>query len=372
MNARVVVVGGGYAGCMAANRLAGRDDVDVTLINDADVFVERIRLHQLAAGTGTAALGFERVLNPAVDLQIGAVTRLDSVGRQVILADGRRIGYDYAIYALGSGQRVDVPATDDAEVFQIAVADDAARLAARLDVGAPTVAVIGGGLTGVEVAAEIAEGHPDRDVTLICAGPLVPSAGDRGRRSVARHLRALRVSVLDHTRVTEVCSGKISFDDGQVHPADIIVWATGFAFPSPAAASGLEVGDDGRLLVDETLVSSDGRIIGAGDAVAVRSVPLRMSCQAAMPLGAQAAATVSALIDGRVPSPVDQGFAAQCISIGRRRATVVRTDRSDVAVGLYAGGRIAAPAKELVCRMTIRWLAGEARKPGSYSWPGRG
>ena len=50
-NTDVVVIGGGYAGVMAANRLTQRDDVTVTLINPRPTFVERIRLHQLVGGS---------------------------------------------------------------------------------------------------------------------------------------------------------------------------------------------------------------------------------------------------------------------------------------------------------------------------------
>ena len=52
----VVVIGGGYAGTLAANHLRSRADVEVTLVNPRPVFVERIRLHQLVAGSGTAAV----------------------------------------------------------------------------------------------------------------------------------------------------------------------------------------------------------------------------------------------------------------------------------------------------------------------------
>lgn len=50
----VVVIGGGYAGVLAANRLTGRDDVAVTLVNPRPTFVERLRLHQLVAGSDDA------------------------------------------------------------------------------------------------------------------------------------------------------------------------------------------------------------------------------------------------------------------------------------------------------------------------------
>ncbi|HWT49204.1 MAG TPA: FAD-dependent oxidoreductase, partial [Mycobacterium sp.] len=54
----VVVVGGGYAGTLAANHLRQRTDIDITLVNARPVFVERIRLHQLVADTGTATADY--------------------------------------------------------------------------------------------------------------------------------------------------------------------------------------------------------------------------------------------------------------------------------------------------------------------------
>jgi NADH dehydrogenase FAD-containing subunit len=55
-NTEVVVIGGGYAGVMAANRLTQRDHVTVTLINPRPSFVERLRLHQLVGGSQEAVV----------------------------------------------------------------------------------------------------------------------------------------------------------------------------------------------------------------------------------------------------------------------------------------------------------------------------
>ncbi len=57
---RVIVIGGGYAGVLAANRLQGTPGVAVTLVNPRPEFVERIRLHQLAAGNHTATAAYQR------------------------------------------------------------------------------------------------------------------------------------------------------------------------------------------------------------------------------------------------------------------------------------------------------------------------
>ena len=52
----IVVIGGGYAGALAANRLRKNPDVDITVVNPRSAFVERIRLHQLVVGSGSATL----------------------------------------------------------------------------------------------------------------------------------------------------------------------------------------------------------------------------------------------------------------------------------------------------------------------------
>jgi NADH dehydrogenase len=93
-----------------------------------------------------------------------------------------------------------------------------------------------------------------------------------------------------------------------------------------------------------------------------------MSCQAALPLGAQAANTVLSRIAGTPPAVVDQGFTGQCISIGRKYATVQLARRDDTPVNLFVGGRVAASIKEAVCKGTVWGLRKEAAKPGWYRW----
>ncbi|MET0704464.1 MAG: FAD-dependent oxidoreductase, partial [Mycobacterium sp.] len=56
---RVVVLGGGYAGVLAANHLRTRDDVEITLVNARPSFVERIRLHQLVTGSDDAVVDYQ-------------------------------------------------------------------------------------------------------------------------------------------------------------------------------------------------------------------------------------------------------------------------------------------------------------------------
>ncbi|MEW2631909.1 FAD-dependent oxidoreductase [Streptomyces sp. NPDC048389] len=368
-NTDVVVIGGGYSGVMAANRLTQRDDVTVTLINPRPTFVHRIRLHQLVGGSDGAVVDYREVLAEGVRLVVDTVTRIDAAGRRVTLASGDTVGYDYLVYAVGSGSAD--PRVPGAAEFAhpIATLEDAQRLRAALDAApaSAAVTVVGAGPTGIETAAELAEAG--RAVNLVCGGVLGPYLHPRGRRSVAGRLAELGVTVVDGpgTSVTAVTRDAVRLDGGRELPSPVTVWTAGFGVPDLAVRSGLSTDALGRLLTDETLTSvDDERIIAAGDSAAPSDLPPRMSCQAAMPLGARAADTVISRITGGRPATLNQLFAGQCISLGREAGIFQFAKRSDVAVGFKVDGRLGAKLKELVCRSVLKHLADEAHKPGGY------
>jgi NADH:ubiquinone reductase (H+-translocating) len=369
----VVVVGGGYAGTLAANRLRRRTDVDITLVNPRPVFVERIRLHQLVADTSAAIAGYETLLGEGIGLVVDAVERIETAERRVVLASGAALDYDYLIYAVGSTGAMPTgsSAVPGLAEFAHSLADleSARRLRyalADLPLASP-VTVVGGGLTGIETASELAE--RGRPVTLVCGGILGPSLSARGRRSVAKQLRGLGVNVLESAVASQVRWDAVVLGDGAVLPSAATVWTAGFAVPDLAARSGLSTDALGRLLTDETLTSiDDQRIVAAGDAAAPSGQPLRMSCQAAGPLGIQAANTVLSRIAGEAPAPLDQAFTGQCISLGRAHGTFQMARKDDTPVEAYLGGRFAASVKETVCKATLWAIRREAAKPGSYFW----
>ncbi|WP_328481335.1 FAD-dependent oxidoreductase [Streptomyces sp. NBC_00377] len=369
-NTEVVVIGGGYAGVMAANRLTRRDDVNVTLINPRRTFVERIRLHQLVGGSDDAVVDYATILAGGVRLVVDTVTRIDAAGRRLALASDTTVRYDYLIYAVGSGSAdQQVPGAAE-HAYPVASLEEAERLRQAVATAPATAAVtvVGAGPAGIETAAELAEAG--RTVTLVCGGVLGPYLHPRGRRTVARRLAKLGVTVLDgpDTKVTEVTRDAVRLADGRALPGELTVWTAGFGVPDLAARSGLSTDALGRLLTDETLTSVDDvHIVAAGDSAAPSDLPYRLGCQSAVQLGPQATETVLSRIAGERPAPVEVGFAGQCLSLGRRAGVFQFSRRNDVAIPLYLGGRPGAKLKELVCRSTVRQLAYEARKPGARS-----
>ncbi|MEB3050746.1 FAD-dependent oxidoreductase [Mycolicibacter sp. MYC123] len=366
----VLIVGGGYAGTMAANRLRRHPGVDVTLLNPRPAFVERIRLHQHVTGSYRADIAYDDLLGDGVRLVVDSADRIDAADRRVQLASGTTLDYDYLIYAVGSTGAI-TPAIPGAAEFSYSISEleQAQRLLTRLGELRPDapVTVVGGGLTGIEAASELA-GH-GRAVTLVCGGILGPSLHAAGRRSVAKALRKLGVTVRENVGAAAVRADEVVLFDGTVLPSAVTVWTAGFGVPDLAARSGLATDELGRMLTDETLTSVDNPwIVAAGDSAAPSGQPLRMSCQAALPLGAQAADTVLARIAGTSPVAVDQAFAAQCISVGRQAGTVQLSRRDDTPTRAFVGGRLGAVVKESICKYTVKWIRGEAAKPGSYRW----
>jgi NADH dehydrogenase FAD-containing subunit len=362
-----VVIGGGYAGVMAANRLTKRADVAVTLINPRATFVERIRLHQLVGGSDDAVVDYDHVLADGVRLVVDAADRIDAVGRTVTLVSGTTVSYDYLVYAVGSG-------TDQRQVAGLEFAyplnslEEAERLR-PIVADAESVTVVGAGPAGIETAAELAEAG--RLVTLVCGGELGPYLHASGRRTVAARLDKLGVNVVDGpgTTVAAVTRDAVQLADGRELPSDLTIWTAGFGVPDLATRSGLSTDALGRLLTDETLTSmDDDRIVAAGDSAAPSGLPFRMGCQSAVQLGPQAAETVLSRIAGQKPADVGVGFAGQCISLGRDSGIFQFAHRNDVAISLHLRGRSGAKVKELICKGTVWQLRTEGRHPRVMKW----
>lgn len=363
MKHRIVVLGAGYTGATAAGRIAGRlhqGDAAVTLVNAESDFVERVRMHQLAVGQDLKSRPFsEMFAGTGVELRLATVTGID-VDRKtvsVVDADGAaELEYDTLVYALGSGWNSQgVPGTAE-HAQEIAGRPGALRLRERLDrldPGQPVV-VVGGGLTGLEAATEIAEARPDLDVALAARGVLGDWLSPKGRRHLRKVLDKLDVTVHEHTAVTGVEADSVATADGRTIPAAVTVWTTGFAVHPLTAATALEVTGTGQIVVDGTMRSvSHPDVYAVGDVAMVTGPgdkPLRMSCASGVPTAWQAADAIAArLTGGKLPS-VSPRYFNQCISLGRREGLIQYVTADDRAVRVALTGRLAAGYKELVCK----------------------
>jgi NADH:ubiquinone reductase (H+-translocating) len=372
---RVVVLGAGYAGLTAANRLAGRlgEAASVTIVDPRGVFVDRIRLHELAAGADETRVihPLDRMLNPRVRVLRAAAVGIRADERLVELADASTIGYDKLVYAVGSGDPVtSVPGAAEF-ALQAAGLEGARSLRAELADRAPgtAVLVIGGGPTAVELAAELSS-RTTAAITLAAASELLaslsPSVGRTARNRLTRH----GVTILEHSRVASVDASGALTDDGRRLDADLVVWAGAFAVPELARDSGLDVDDAGRLVVDASLRSvSDPSILGAGDACVLPGQPhLRMACATALPQGAHAADVIAAAVAGRAQPEFSLGYVFLCMSLGRRDGLVQFLTRDDRPRPIVLGSWLGAFVKEAISRFARGSVLAERRRAGAYRW----
>ncbi|MDI3405762.1 NAD(P)/FAD-dependent oxidoreductase [Streptomyces cavernicola] len=364
MKHRIVVLGAGYAGAFAAGNLARRlspADTEITVVNAEPDFVERMRLHQLAAGQDLGVRKLADVFaGTGVRLRLARVTGIDPDRGSVTVtaADDHvngsgsgEIPYDTLLYTLGSSvARHGVPGVAE-HAFDVTGLSSALRLRERLAaLGAGAAAlVVGEGLTGIETAAELAESRPDLSVALAARGELGAWLSPKARGHLHRAFDRLGVAVHEHTAIEAVEPNRALAADGSSLPADVTVWSAGFAVHPLAAAGGLQVAETGQIVVDRTMRSvSHPDVYAAGDcayAIGENGRPLPMSCASAGFTNMQATgAIIARLTGGKVPT-TGLKYYGNHISLGRRDAIFQMVDDEARVKPWYVGGRTAVRFK---------------------------
>lgn len=358
MKHRIVVLGAGYAGAVVAGRLAKRlhrDDVEITLVNGDPEFVERVRMHQLASGQDLRPRPLRDIFaGTGVRVRIAWVTAVDVEGKTVDLG-GETLAYDTLVYALGSvNADHGVPGAAE-HAYNVAGKQAALRLRARLSEVRPggTVLIVGGGLTGIETATEIAEACPDLKVAIAARERVGGWLSDKAQRHLRRAFDRLGITVHDDVDVTRVeADGVVTGAGGKIE-AQVTVWTAGFTVHPIAAATTLEVTDTGRIVVDAGMRSvSHPDVYAVGDAAFAMGAggkPLRMACATANPMAWLAADVIAARLTGRKAPETTIGYALQCVSIGRRDGIIQRVTPDDQVTPTVFTGRTAARIKEMIC-----------------------
>ncbi|MFD3592493.1 NAD(P)/FAD-dependent oxidoreductase [Nocardia sp. NPDC058640] len=331
MKHRIVVLGAGYAGAFSAGALARRlhsDDFEISIVNAEPDFAERLRNHQLAAGQDLRHLPLaEMFAGTGIRLHVARVTGVDVEDRTVTITDGNRIDrldYDTLLYTLGStANDHDVPGVDE-HAFHVASRPAALRLRAHLNaLGAGAkVLIVGGNLTAIEAATEIAESHPELRVSLTTRGELGGWLGTKARTHLLDAFDRLGITVHQNTAIERVEAERAVATDGTVFTTDATVWAAGFAAHPIAAATGLTVEPNGQITVDRQMRSvSHPDVYVAGDSAFVigdNGQPLPMSCASAGFTGMQATATIVGDLTGRTISTKSLPYVGNHISLGRK------------------------------------------------------
>ncbi|HAB03964.1 MAG TPA: FAD-dependent oxidoreductase [Pseudomonas sp.] len=350
MTHRIVIVGGGAGGLELATRLGKslgkRKQAEITLVDANLTHIWKPLLHEVAAGSLNSS---EDELNYVAqakwnhfNFQLGRMSGLDREGKQIQLAatldengrellPARTLGYDTLVIAVGSNTNdfgtlgaaqhcLFLDTRKQAERFHQQLLNHYLRAHAG-DVASEkiSVAIVGAGATGVELAAELHHAAhelaaygldriqpKDMHITLIEAGPRVlPALPERISVPVHQTLEKLGVKVMTNAAVSEVTEDGLKTKDGEVIQASLKVWAAGIRAPGFLKdIDGLETNRINQLVVRPTLQTTrDDDIFAFGDCAACpqpdsdRNVPPR--AQAAHQQASMLAQSIKARLENK-------------------------------------------------------------------------
>ena len=314
---RIVVVGGGAGGLELVTRLGDQlgktGKAHVTLVDREATHLWKPLLHEVAAGSmDPNAHQLEYIAQARwhhFEFQQGEMLDLDRVNKTLTVAavvdqdqdqvlPERRIAYDTLVLAIGSvtnffgipgaaEHAMAIDTVNQAEHVRRKILAACMRSQTRLaESGGQerqrvNLVVIGGGATGVELAAELrntarvfaAYGlhrlNPldDITITLVEAGPrILPPLPERIANATAKLLGDLRVKIMTGDKVTEVKPDAVLTGSGRSLPSDLTVWAGGIKVPAVLGRVGLPTNHIGQVIVSPTLQSiTDPDIFALGD-----------------------------------------------------------------------------------------------------------
>ncbi|ELZ99005.1 NADH dehydrogenase [Haloferax mucosum ATCC BAA-1512] len=297
---RVLVLGAGYAGLTLARDLERRlpADADLTVVNDAPHHLVQHEVHR-AIRRPAVADAIQVPLDDALqraEVVVERVEDIDRDARTVSLADGDALDYDYCAVCLGAETAYyDIPGLE-AHSVPLKRLDHAADIRARFfddcDEGG-TIVVGGAGLSGVQVAGELAalrdEEDANTDIVLVeQLETVAPSFPENFQRAVRDELLDRGVELRTETAVQSVTETTVETDTGRFN-YDMLVWTGGIAGNGAMAGERPPVRADLRIDPRTFVVGDAARVVDAdGEPVpASASAALREAKTAAKSIAAQ-------------------------------------------------------------------------------------
>jgi NADH dehydrogenase len=334
--ARVVIIGGGFAGVWSAAGAAlarGGADLHITLIAPNEHLVLRPRLYEPEPDLATVEL--RRILDPIGVEHVRATVSTIDTGRRVVVADGEEVGYDRLVLAAGSTlvRPQGLPGAE--RLFDIDTLAGARRLTDHLrDRAGYSVVVVGAGFVGLEAATALAARGR---VLLVDRSPVVGhQLGPGPRAEIESALDELGIDRRLGTTVTEVGDGYAVLSDGTRVEADAVVWSVGLRASELTRQISGELDHLGRVPVDRRLRALPDVFVAGDTAAAAFDAEhtVMQACQHATPLGKVAGYNAAADLLGVPLRDFTPGPYVTCLDLGAAGGLFTRGwDRTVMASG---------------------------------------
>ncbi len=367
---RVVIIGGNFAGLVAASRLPC--DYDVTVVDARADFEWTPNIHEILSGVkdrdGVVLPRAECVSRYGHSFVHDAVTEIDHDNNSVTTESGLALPYDACLIAAGSQRTTFGIEGADEHALGFRLVDDAVRIASRIDKLAArkrraSIVIVGGGVSGVEALGEILRRRAQGDEFNIHVVELESRILDQLPQGLAsdalQRFAPYPVTLHTDSSVTHVDARSVTLGGGRKLTADLCIWSAGMTLPDFLRDTGLNETDDEWLPVDDTLQSRYAdNIFVAGDCAAL-PVPVRKQAYYAMDMGEVAGDNISRWLRDRRLRRFRAAPMPMLISFG------------DITTWLVAGESVVASpvlaaAKEGVYEVTMARLE-SPKEPLRYS-----
>ena len=358
---KLLIIGGGFAGLECASRLANDERFDITLVDRTNHHLFQPLLYQVATASLAGpdiARSIRQILARAgnVTVLMDEISAIDPAGKTATGSSGTVYPFDYLLLAAGArtgyfgneawaAHSLGLKSLADAQTIRRTVLSNLERAELTTNEAERkrlmTVAIVGGGPTGVELAGAFADlvlrslksnfrriDTSTLRIILIEGSEHVLEAYDPDQCDYARkRLEKLGVEVRNNTRVTNVREGALDFKDGSVLEAAAIIWAAGIAASPLTATLGVPTDRGGRITPNPDLsVPGHPHIFLAGDLVSMKDCDGQMVpgvAPAAVQMGAHVAKVLKGeLDDAKTRPPFDYFDKGMMAIIGKNYAVV--------------------------------------------------
>ncbi len=299
-------MGGGYGGMEILQELLDNgipSDLHITVVDRNPYHSLKTEFYAIAAGTSAdkeVRINFPE--HNQVDYVYGEIEKIDTENEQIIIQDSEKdVNYDYLVIGLGCEDNYH--GIEGAKEFTHSVQTLSKARRAGLSIGDlkayGKVAVVGAGLSGIEVASEIRESRPDLNIRLLDRGASVLSAFDEKiQKYVAEWFVKNDVEVLHHSNVEYVEEGAVC-NNGSCFPNDVTIWTAGVRPNYLVRELPFAKDRQDKIILNEFYqVPEQNNIYVVGDCASSNHSP---SAQLAGEQGEQIAEILTAVLNGNEP-----------------------------------------------------------------------
>jgi NADH:ubiquinone reductase (H+-translocating) len=352
----IVVIGAGYGGITAALRLArlfrSSRAFSVHLVDKNPFHTLKTQLHEAAVHKRSVTIDIGRIIrNQNITFRLGSTTAVNLREKTILIGD-QPFPFEFLVIALGSQTNfhniagleqfaLTLQSASDAEAIYQHISVMCAKASSESDPDLRRqmlrVVVGGGGLSGIELAAELVDhiaqsvkdyhlSASDPEIIVVeAAGDILPASGKELREQVTKRLIEKGVRLLPGTRVVEVSSAGVTLSSGEMLRSGTLIWTGGIRIADVAKESGFSIGQSGRILVNEYLQSvTQPSVYAIGDnALAINPEtgnPVPAAAQFALQQGRLVADNIHSVVFGKPQRKYVPKVWGEVVSLGRHLA----------------------------------------------------